>query len=44
MLEAAAALAVELLAAERSRLVASLGEVEDWIILAASHKAGTPSW
>lgn len=42
MLEAAAALAVELLAAERSRLVASLGEVEDWIILAASHKAGTP--
>lgn len=34
------ALAVEQLAADRSRLVAALGETEDWTILAASHKAG----
>lgn len=36
------ALAVEQLAADRSRLVAGLGETEDWTILAASHKAGVP--
>ncbi|KAK9836321.1 hypothetical protein WJX81_005210 [Elliptochloris bilobata] len=42
VLEAAAALAVEQLAAERSQLVAALGDTEDWTILAASHKAGNP--
>ena len=36
------ALAVEQLAADRSRLVAGLGDAEDWTILAASHKAGMP--
>ena len=40
ILRAAMALAVEQLAADRSRLVAALGGTEDWTILAASHKAG----
>jgi len=40
VLEAAAALAVQQLADERTRLVSALGDEEDWIVLPASLKAG----
>jgi len=40
VLEAAAALAVQQLADERTRLVSALGDEEDWVVLPASLKAG----